>query len=104
MVKMTAAQTASMTKAINDANNASAKSTNTAIGDMKVALMQGTIDSSNQTLAKLEENQVKAEKRHSAELTELRNTTALLFEYITKPQKSIIKMDSYVVGKSLVNG
>ena len=58
--------------------------------------------SANQ-ITELREQNKTMEKNHKADLVELRNQTALLYQYITNPQKSIIKMDSYKVGESLVS-
>lgn len=58
--------------------------------------------SANQ-ITELREQNKTMERNHKADLVELRNQTALLYQYITNPQKSIIKMDSYKVGESLVS-
>lgn len=42
-------------------------------------------------------------KDQDSQMRELQNQTALLYQYITNPQKSVIKMDSYKVGESLVS-
>ena len=42
-----------------------------------------------------------SDEQHRRELVELRNQTALLFEYIQKPQKSVIKMNTFRVGQTL---
>ena len=42
-------------------------------------------------------------KDQNNQMRELQNQTALLYQYVTNPQKSVIKMDSYKVGESLVS-
>ena len=42
-------------------------------------------------------------KDQNNQMRELQNQTALLYQYGTNPQKSVIKMDSYKVGESLVS-
>ena len=42
-------------------------------------------------------------KDQNSQMRELQNQTALLYQYVTNPQKSVIKMDSYKVGESLVS-
>jgi coproporphyrinogen III oxidase-like Fe-S oxidoreductase len=54
-------------------------------------------------IAELREQNKTMQKNHKDDLVELRNQTALLYQYITNPAKSIIKMDSYRVGESLVS-
>lgn len=46
---------------------------------------------------------VQQNKDQNSQMRELQNQTALLYQYITNPQKSVIKMDSYKVGESLVS-
>ena len=52
-------------------------------------------------IAQLKEQNRNMQKNHKDDLVELRNQTALLYQYIANPQKSVIKMDSYKVGESL---
>ena len=40
-------------------------------------------------------------KDQNNQMRELQNQTALLYQYVTNPKKSVIKMDSYKVGESL---
>ena len=64
--------------------------------------LKGVINTTSRNeIAELKNQNSIMEKSHQKELTELRNQTALLFEYITKPQKSIIKMNTFKVGQSL---
>ena len=52
-------------------------------------------------IAQLKEQNRNMQRNHKDDLVELRNQTALLYQYIANPQKSVIKMDSYKVGESL---
>jgi hypothetical protein len=52
-------------------------------------------------VAQLKEQNRTMQKNHKDDLVELRNQTALLYQYIANPKKSVIKMDSYKVGESL---
>ena len=60
-------------------------------------------DASATEIAALKEQNQILQRNHNKDLTELRNQTALLYQYIANPQKSVIKMDSYKVGESLVS-
>ena len=58
-------------------------------------------DTSRNEIAELRKQNETMNKNHNKELVELRNQTALLFDYIQKPKNSIIKMNSFKVGQAV---
>ena len=104
LMQMSKDQAKTFTTAINTALTKGADTTIKAmdnLGDvLEEPLMLGA-KSANAQIEELKRLKTEGDKQHKAELLELRNQTALLYEYITKPQKSVIKMNTFRVGQSL---
>ena len=106
LVQMSNSQSKELMTALNTALIKSAESTVQAVnsfGDNIEPYITETRITAEDQLQKMKELKIQGDKQHQKELMELRNQTALLYQYITNPQKSIIKMDSYKVGESIVS-
>ena len=104
LMQMSKDQAKTFTTAINTAIEKSTKGTVKAmdsLGDVLENPLGENAKAANNQLAELKKLKSDGDKQHSKELMELRNQTALLYEYITKPQKSVIKMNTFKVGQSL---
>ena len=106
LVQMSTSQSKELMTALNAALTKGAEATVQAVnqfGDnIEPYITESRIVAEDQ-LQKMKELKMQSDKQHQNEITELRNQTALLYQYITNPQKSVIKMDSYKVGESLVS-
>jgi hypothetical protein len=103
-VKMSADQSRKFTEALNTALAKGAEVTTKAVnqvGEVLESPLGENATAANNTLNELKRLKEEGDRQHQKELTELRNQTALLYEYITKPQKSVIKMNTFKVGQSL---
>jgi len=106
LVQMSTSQSKELMTALNAALTKGAEATVQAVnqfGDnIEPYITESRITAEDQ-LQKMKELKMQSDKQHQNEITELRNQTALLYQYITNPTKSIIKMDSYKVGESIVS-
>lgn len=103
-VKMSADQSRKFTEALNTALAKGAEVTTKAVnqvGEVLESPLGENATAANNTLNELKRLKEEGDRQHQKELMELRNQTALLYEYITKPQKSVIKMNTFKVGQSL---
>jgi hypothetical protein len=101
---MSADQSRKFTEALNTALAKGAEVTTKAVnqvGEVLESPLGENATAANNTLNELKRLKEEGDRQHQKELTELRNQTALLYEYITKPQKSVIKMNTFKVGQSL---
>jgi len=104
LMQMSKDQAKTFTTAINTALSKGADTTVKAmdnLGDtLEDPLMLGA-KAANTQLQELRKLKEDGDKQHRAELIELRNQTALLFDYIQKPTKQVVKMNTFRVGQSL---
>ena len=104
LMQMSKDQAKTFTTAINTALSKGADTTIKAMNSLgevlEEPLMLGA-KSANAQMEELKKLKAEGDKQHKAEILELRNQTALLYEYITKPTKSVIKMNTFKVGQSL---
>ena len=104
LMQMSKDQAKTFTTAINTALSKGADTTIKAMNSLGEVLEEPLMLGATAANAQMEElKKLKAEgdKQHKAEIMELKNQTALLYEYIMKPQKSVIKMNTFKVGQSL---
>ena len=104
LMQMSKDQAKTFTTAINTALTKGADTTVKAmdnLGDVLENPLGENAKAANNQLAELKKLKETSDKQHSKELLELRNQTALLYQYIKAPQKNIIKMNTFKVGQSL---
>ena len=104
LMQMSKDQAKTFTTAINTAIEKSTKGTVKAmdsLGDVLENPLGENAKAANNQLAELRKLKSDGDKQHSKELLELRNQTALLYQYIKNPQANIIKMNTFKVGQSL---